>query len=144
MVKKDNLIGFRTPTERDKERVKREAESLCMSMYELVEAGLRAERKPNTKQDLEYKKRSLVYERDRLISDVQDLNKRIEAYNRQLRDKYPNDYKDLPDSNGTLYIYDKDGNLLFWFLNFTFFVLTPLLTVNIYVNIYIKQLILIL
>ena len=113
MAKKDNLIGFRTPTERDKVRIKREAEEAGLSMYELVEAGLRAERKPKTRQDLEYKKRSLMYERDRLISEVQDLNKRIEAYNKQLRHKYPNDYEDLPDSNGTIFIYDKDGNLLF-------------------------------
>ena len=113
MAKKDNLIGFRTPTERDKERIKREAENLGLSMFDLVEAGLKAERKPKTRQDLEYKKRTLMYERDRLISDVQDLNKRIQAYNRQLKTKYPNEYEDLPDTNGTIFIYDKDGNLLF-------------------------------
>ena len=113
MAKKDNLIGFRAPSERDKERIKREAENLNMSMFELVEAGIRAEKKPNTRQDLEYKKRSLIYERDAMITQVQDMNKRIEAYNRQLRTRYPNDYKDLPDSHGTNFVYDKDGNLLF-------------------------------
>lgn len=113
MAKKDNLIGFRAPSERDKERIKREADNLNMSMFELVEAGIRAEKKPNTRQDLEYKKRTLIHERDEFISRVQDLNKRIEAYNRQLRHKYPNEYADLPDSNGTIFIYDKDGNLLF-------------------------------
>ena len=82
-------------------------------MFELVEAGIKAEKRPNTRQDLEYKKRTLIYERDELISQVQDLNKRIEAYNKQLRNRFPKDYEDLPDSNGTLFIYDKDGNLLF-------------------------------
>ena len=113
MAKKDNLIGFRAPSERDKERIKREADNLGLSMFQLVEAGIRAEKKPNTRQDLEYKKRSLIYERDALISKVQDLNKRIEAYNRQLRSKFPKEYADLPDSNGTNFIYDKDGNFLF-------------------------------
>ena len=113
MAKKDNLIGFRAPSEKDKVRIKREADNLGMSMFELVEAGIRAERKPNTRQDLEYKKRSLIRERDELISNAQDLNRRIEAYNRQLRNKYPEHFKDLPDSNGTLFLYDKDGNLLF-------------------------------
>ena len=113
MVRKDNLIGFRAPSEKDKERIKREADNLGLSMFELVEAGLKAERKPNTKQDLEYKRRSLIYERDRLISDVQDLNKRIEAYNLQLKDRFPEDYEDLSKEYGTIYIYDKDGNRLF-------------------------------
>ncbi len=113
MAKKDNLIGFRTPTERDKERIKKEAESLGLSMFELVEAGLKAERKPNTKQDLEYKRRSLIYERDRKITEVQDLNKRIEAYNLQLKDRFPEDYKDLSKEYGTVYVHDKDGNRLF-------------------------------
>ena len=122
MVRKDNLIGFRAPSEKDKERIKREADNLGLSMFELVEAGLKAERKPNTKQDLEYKRRSLIYERDRLISDVQDLNKRIEAYNLQLKDRFPEDYEDLSKEYGTIYIYDKDGNRLFWSLNIIFFI----------------------
>ena len=123
MAKKDNLIGFRTPTERDKERIKKEAESLGLSMFELVEAGLKAERKPNTKQDLEYKRRSLIYERDRKITEVQDLNKRIEAYNLQLKDRFPEDYKDLSKEYGTVYVHDKDGNRLFWSLTITFFII---------------------
>ena len=40
MAKKDNLIGFRAPSEKDKERIKREADNLNMSMFELVEAGI--------------------------------------------------------------------------------------------------------
>ena len=61
MAKKDNLIGFRAPSEKDKERIKREADNLNMSMFELVEAGIRAEKKPNTRQDLEYKKNIDIY-----------------------------------------------------------------------------------
>lgn len=69
---KDNLIGFRTPTEEEKKRIKEEAEYLGLSMYDLVISGLKAERKSNSESDLLHRKKQAVNERNRYISKVNE------------------------------------------------------------------------
>lgn len=111
MAKKDNLIGFRTPTEKDKEKIKEEAEALGLSMYELVISGLKAEKKINSESDLLHRKKQAINERDRYISKVNEKNSLIEALNRQLKNKYSK-YEELSDQDKVLNIYDEKGNRL--------------------------------
>ena len=111
MAKKDNLIGFRTPTEKDKEKIKEEAEALGLSMYELVISGLKAEKNINSESDLLHRKKQAINERDRYISKVNEKNSLIEALNRQLKNKYSK-YEELSDQDKVLNIYDEKGNRL--------------------------------
>lgn len=113
MAKKDNLIGFRTPTEKEKERIKEEAENLGLSMYELVISGLKAERKINSESDILHRKKKAVNERNKYISLVNERNLLIEALNKQLKDKYKSKYKELSEEDQVINIYNDKGNRLF-------------------------------
>lgn len=113
MVKKDNLIGFRTPTEEEKIRIKEEAEALGLSMYDLVISGLKAEKNINSESDILHRKKKAINERNKYISKVNEKNSLIEALNRQLKNKYSKKYKDLPEEDQVLNIYNDKGNRLF-------------------------------
>ena len=112
MAKKDNLIGFRTPTEKEKIRIKEEAEALGLSMYDLVISGLKAERKINSESDILHRKKKAVNERNSYISKINEKNSLIEALNRQLKNRFSK-YEDLPEEDQVLHIYNDKGNRLF-------------------------------
>lgn len=115
MKKKNNLIGFRTPSEEEKEILKKEAESLGLSMYELVKIGIKASTKglnAGSEQNLLFKKQYAINERDEAIIKITDLNRRIESINRRLKSVNSSRYKDLPEDDSVIHIYDKDLNSL--------------------------------
>lgn len=116
MKKKNNLIGFRTPSEEEKEILKKEAESLGLSMYELVKRGIKASKTKGTKagseQNLLFRKQYAITERDEAITKIIDLNRRIESINRRLKHANSSRYKDLPEDDSVIHIYDKDLNSL--------------------------------
>ena len=54
MAKKHNrnLIGFRTPSEKEKDRIKKEAEELDVSLYDLVNLGLELKKASNNERTI--------------------------------------------------------------------------------------------
>lgn len=108
----DNLIGFRTPTKKEKNRIKEEAEALGLSMYDLVISGLKVERKSNSESNILHRKKQAVNERNNYISKVNEKNALIEALNRQLKTKFSK-YEELSEEDQVINIYNDKGNKLF-------------------------------
>ena len=108
----DNLIGFRAPTEKEKDRIKKEAEALGLSIYDLVISGLKVEKKTNSESNILHRKKQAVNERNDYISKVIEKNALIKALNRQLKDRFSK-YEELSEEDQVVNIYNDKGNRLF-------------------------------
>lgn len=96
VMNNDNIIGFRTPTLKEKERIKKEAEELDSSIYELVTLGIEAKKSLPSEKGLLAKKNLEIEKRNKYLKEAHDSNLRIEAYNRQLRDRFKRHKKITP------------------------------------------------
>ena len=87
MAKKHNrnLIGFRTPSEKEKDRIKKEAEELDVSLYDLVNLGLELKKASNNERTILAKKKLELAKRNNYLIKARDSNLRIEAYNKRLK-----------------------------------------------------------
>lgn len=92
-----NLIGFRTPSEEEKNRIKKEAEELDVSLYDLVTLGLELKKASTNEGTLLAKKKLEIAKRTEYLEKAKDSNLKIQAYNKRL--KYLNSarYKDLSE-----------------------------------------------
>ena len=109
-----DYVGFRAKTEEQKEEFYNRAETLKskgISKADIFEAGLLALENGSSEEQLLRKKNVLINERDSYLKEASDSNKRIEAYNRQLKDRFSR-YKnlDVNDNVLTIEILDKEGN----------------------------------
>lgn len=98
----DNLIGFRTPTSKDKDRIKKESEELGVPIYELVNLGLEVTKSSNNEATLLAKKKLEIAKRNDYLTKANDSNLKIQAYNRRLKDKYSARYKDLSEEDNVI------------------------------------------
>ena len=92
-----NLIGFRTPSEEEKNRIKKEAEELDVSLYDLVTLGLEIKKASNNEGTILAKKKLEIAKRTKHLVKARDSNLRIQAYNRRLKDVNSARYKDLSE-----------------------------------------------
>ena len=97
MTKKHNrnLIGFRTPSEKEKDRIKKEAEELDVSLYDLVNLGLELKKASNNERTILAKKKLEIAKRNDYLIKARYSNLRIEAYNKRLKYLNSDRYKDL-------------------------------------------------
>lgn len=121
MAKKDknktsDYVGFRAKTEKQKEEFYNRADTLKekgISKADIFEAGLLALENGNSEEQILRKKNVLINERDSYLKKASDNNKRIEAYNRQLQDRFSRyENLDFKDNVLTIEVYDKEGNKL--------------------------------
>lgn len=119
MAKKDknktsDYVGFRAKTEKQKEEFYNRADTLKekgISKADIFEAGLLALENGNSEEQILRRKNVLINERNEYLNKAMDSNLRIEAYNRQLYNRFSR-YKDLDfkDNVLTIEISDKEGN----------------------------------
>ena len=83
----DNLIGFRTPSTKEKERINREAKELNVSLYDLVAFALDIKKAKSDEDTILANKKLAIIERNNHLKEARDSNLRIQAYNHQLIDR---------------------------------------------------------
>lgn len=114
---KKDLIGVRAGSEEKKEELKKRCKELKKDGYttaDILEIGLITLEKGNSEKQLINKREKAILERDELIKEINTKNKLIEAYNRQLIDKYSNRYKDHAIDKDIRILYDSEGNEIFY------------------------------
>ena len=104
----DNLIGFRTPTIKEKERINREVEELNISIYELVALALDIEKMKETEETLLARRRLEIENRNTHLTKARQSNYRVQALNRQLKTRFN---KNINENDGVIDI-DKYNELL--------------------------------
>jgi len=112
MVRKDKY-QIRLGSEDKKEEVKKRCKKLKAKGYtqaDIFEAGLLALEEGNKEQQIIYKRTKTIAERDKALIIIKDSNLRIEAYNRQLKNKNSSRYNDLKIDADVIKIYDEKGN----------------------------------
>lgn len=109
----DNLIGFRTPTIKEKERINREVEELNTSIYELVSLALDIQKMKETEETLLAKRRLEIEHRNRHLTEAKNSNLRVQALNKQLKSRFN---KNINENEGVIDI-DKYNELLEDYLN---------------------------
>lgn len=130
MVKKNNTVSFKAPSEKDKIEMKKQLKRLdkgkgTYSNYEIMQAGILAKSKPAEKiveehkdgskstyfvypeNQLHYKKLKAINERNELITRIVELNDEILKYNRLLIDSHN---IDIDLNKDVIKIFDEDGN----------------------------------
>ena len=113
MANNNDSMTIRAGSKEKKEDFKIRCKNLKakhITQAEIFEAGLLALEGGNTEQQIIYKKNKTIAERDEAILKVKDSNMRIEAYNRQLKDRYKSRYGELSLDDNIINLYD--GNLL--------------------------------
>lgn len=113
--KTSDYVGFRAKTEKQKEEFYNRANTLKdkgISKADIFEAGLLALESGNSEEQILRRKNKEINERNELLKEALDINKRIEAYNRQLKFKPNGRYKEIDflDNVLTINIFDKEGN----------------------------------
>lgn len=103
-------LGSEDKKEEIQKRCKQLKDSKGYTQVEIFEAGLLALEGGNDEQQIIYKKNKTIAERDKALIKVKDSNLRIEAYNRQLKNKNSSRYKDLKIDEDVIKIYDEKGN----------------------------------
>lgn len=112
---KNDSMTIRTGSEEKKKSFKDRSKELKANGYtqsDIFEAGLLALEKGYGEQQILYKKNKMIAERDNALHEVIEKNQMIEAYNRQLKDRYSNRYKELDVNDNIKKIYDSEGNEL--------------------------------
>lgn len=111
--KKDDYIGFRTRTERDKKEFQDQSEQLKeskkLTKADLFKDGILANLDVDSEEAFLLKKN---IKRNRLadaLDEVRGYNEVIKAYNRRLKDLNPTRYKNLSVEDGTIKLYDQNG-----------------------------------
>lgn len=120
MVKQDKrkksseiYIGFRTKTSSQKKDFYDRSKILKakgITKADIFEAGLLALEKGASEEQILRRKNLLINKRDEALKEANDSNKRIEAYNRQLKDKFSYRYKDLDVNDNVLIIKTIDNS----------------------------------
>ena len=114
MAKQDNkkessekTIGFRTKSLRQKKNFQDRSKTLKskgITKADIFEAGLLALENGSSEEQLLRKKNFLINKRNEALKEASDSNKRIEAYNRQLKDRYSSRYENLPIEDNVIII----------------------------------------
>ena len=112
--KTSDYVGFRAKTEEQKEEFYNRANTLKdkgISKADIFEAGLLALENGNSEEQILRKKNVLINKRNSYLKEASDNNKRIEAYNRQLKTRFSERYKnlDVKDNVLTIEITDSSG-----------------------------------
>ena len=112
--KNSDYVGFRAKTEKQKEDFYNRSETLKskgISKADIFEAGLLALESGNSEEQILRRKNVLINKRDKHLREASDSNKRIEAYNRQLIDRFSRyENLDVNDNVLTIEVSDKEGN----------------------------------
>ena len=112
--KSADYVGFRAKHEQQKEEFYNRAETLKdkgFTKADIFEAGLLALENGNSEEQLLRKKNVLINERDSYLKKASDNNKRIEAYNRQLKNRFSRYEKlDFKDNVLPIQVFDTEGN----------------------------------
>lgn len=116
MVRRDSFTvraGSESKKEDFKKRCKNLKNSKGCTQADIFEAGLMALEGGTDEQSIIYRKQKAISKRDNAIAEVNSLNKLIEAYNRQLKNKNKTRYSELDVAvSGIREIYDSEGNLI--------------------------------
>lgn len=112
--KTSDYVGFRAKTEEQKEEFYNRANTLKdkgISKADIFEAGLLALENGSSEEQLLRKKNVLINKRNSYLKEASDNNKRIEAYNRQLKTRFSERYKnlDVKDNVLTIEVTDSSG-----------------------------------
>lgn len=112
--KTSDYVGFRAKTEEQKEEFYNRANTLKdkgISKADIFEAGLLALENGSSEEQLLRKKNVLINKRNSNLKEASDSNKRIEAYNRQLKTRFSERYKnlDVKDNVLTIEVTDSSG-----------------------------------
>ena len=83
---KTKVIGFRVPRA-EEDKLRRRIKTTDKSMLELLEDGILINEDSKSEANLLAKKRMLIAERNEYLEKAKDNNLKIEAYNRQLKNK---------------------------------------------------------
>lgn len=95
----DNLIGFRTPSIEEKERINREIKELNTSIYDLVVLALDIEKQRETESTLLAKRQLEIEKRNKHLTEAKDSNLRVQAYNKQLKTRFN---RNINDNDGVI------------------------------------------
>lgn len=98
----NNLIGFRTPTAKDRERIKEEVEELGVPIYKLVELGIELTKASNNERTVLAKKKLEIAKRTKNLINARDSNLKIQAYNKRLKYLNSDRYKDLSEEEDVI------------------------------------------
>lgn len=114
-TKTSDYVGFRAKNDKQKEEFYNRANTLKdkgISKADIFEAGLLALEIGNSIEQLQRKKNKEINERDSFLKEAINLNKHIEALNRQLKYKPDGRFKELnvEDQVLTIQILDNEGN----------------------------------
>ena len=112
--KTSDYVGFRAKTEEQKEEFYNRANTLKdkgISKADIFEAGLLALENGNSEEQILRKKNVIINKRNSYLKEASDNNKRIEAYNRQLKTRFSERYKnlDVKDNVLTIEVTDSSG-----------------------------------
>lgn len=112
--KTSDYVGFRAKNEEQKEEFYNRANTLKdkgISKADIFEAGLLALENGSSEEQLLRKKNVLINKRNSYLKEASDSNKRIEAYNRQLKTRFSERYKnlDVKDNVLTIEVTDSSG-----------------------------------
>lgn len=112
--KTSDYVGFRAKNEKQKEEFYNRANTLKdkgISKADIFEAGLLALENGSSEEQLLRKKNVLINKRNSYLKEASDSNKRIEAYNRQLKTRFSERYKnlDVKDNVLTIEVTDSSG-----------------------------------
>ena len=112
--KTSDYVGFRAKTEEQKEEFYNRADTLKakgISKADIFEAGLLALESGKSEEQILRRKNILINKRDEHLKEASDSNKRIEAYNRQLINRFSRyENLDVNDNVLTIEVLDKEGN----------------------------------
>ena len=97
---KTKVIGFRVPIA-EEDKLRRRIKTTDKSMLELLEDGILINEDSKSEANLLAKKRMLIAERNVYLEKAKDNNLKIEAYNRQLKNKSSR-YSGLPVEDGVI------------------------------------------
>lgn len=95
----DNLIGFRTPSIKEKERINRELEELNTSVYDLVVLALDIKKQRETEETLLAKRSLEIHDRNTYLTEAKNSNLRVQALNRQLKTRFN---KNIDENDGVI------------------------------------------
>ena len=116
---KNDSMTIRAGSEEKKEDFKQRCKKLKsngITQAKIFEDGLfmNEKQKTPTEEYLINKRAMVIAERDEAIKNVIAKNKLIEAYNRQLKDKYSNRYKEYTPTTDVRILYDSEGNEMYY------------------------------
>ena len=110
-----DLYNIRVGSEDKKKEFKRRTANIkeeCKATpRDIYEAGLKVFEEGDSEAQILYRRNKTVSERDTFFNLFIDRNKRITAFNRQLRNKNKR-YKDYTDEKDVVFVFDEEGKPL--------------------------------